>query len=1127
MGIIAYEMITETTPFHSDEVNETYAKILAHVEKNRISYPKDVVVSTDYRNLIENLVVKCQQRFDYKKIITHSFFSSIKWDSLRRQVPPIIPTLNGDDDTSHFDGVKKKIVRSNTYDKPVTSLNGNNEDLQFIGFSYVNEETFTDAESDVFEAPIEIPSNLGKSEVRRLSMQVKSLQKTIDSKSTNITSLQHNLTEYQRKSAQMESVERILSITKGELNDLKDKLKEKTMEIVSCKDQIKKLENTLKRETEQRTKFADVLDATRRKWELSREKSEVSYENKLLEKNKEISSLKKTIENLKLQLSEKTDEFNELQRSMERLSNRLKSTANQTSGEREKLELEMNEMKVRYERQISELKSKAQQRQDEQNETELELRKLKRDIQEKSESERVINDHKEKIASEKIEISSQLQKEMEENQKLKSEKLSIEIQLQETQSKLEELMRSQARSPHREGFASVYCSAESIPSSIVEEQLRKDLVIAKEGEHEQRMRADRLETLIKSLEAAVERLSTQNTHAVEGLLERKNEKLEGELISVREQAIIDRQASRSAYLSLYKLEKQLSEVTSEKERLEKQMNQFEKAKDRLEQRLTEEKSARKSAEENITQLKSEIRSMKFELEDKRRKLSTIDEDRSVSKGEIIKLNARMEKLQIDLDEARGKIKLAEQQKNSISIENKELNMKLQRANDRVQDAIEDKEEIESKLDEVSKKFEGLKKVCMLQDTQLNELESRYKEKLAETEHQIEKIRKLKDEMKKQESIINELKAQLGDEKSQLVCFETKSFDLSSQLESVKKELTDLQRKYNETCLELRVKSDELDKAEEIVEVQRESNENLNRIKATKESELIVLKEENSRIITDLYSCKELSNQMQFEYENLKEQFIHEKRDLDDEVNRLNDVINEMEKHQQQREVKSKETLSQYQKLTQHLQERVKNLEQNKKKTLLGSLFGHSQNNRENIPPEDLTKRKPVQTSQSFSHSKASKLPEIIKRDEELEKAVLNELCDILKEKSTPAVHHFEITVNNVLDEKHTCVVCNYPIVQGNSYMQCKKCKTSVHRKCRSQVNVVCNEGVLTDYQPHHDDEEINKLLREEYAGVLLREDMETPKLNILCLYEIAEDIVLLGNYHSLIYSTKKRKKTKT
>lgn len=74
MGIIAYEMLTETTPFHSDgNVHSTYSQILGYIDGNgteKLSYPSDVEISNELRDLIDRLVTKMTNRYTYKKIIT-------------------------------------------------------------------------------------------------------------------------------------------------------------------------------------------------------------------------------------------------------------------------------------------------------------------------------------------------------------------------------------------------------------------------------------------------------------------------------------------------------------------------------------------------------------------------------------------------------------------------------------------------------------------------------------------------------------------------------------------------------------------------------------------------------------------------------------------------------------------------------------------------------------------------------------------------------------------------------------------------------------------------------------------------------------------------------------------------
>lgn len=184
MGIIAYEMLTETTPFHSNNVHNTYTQILSYVEREHIEklqYPSDAEVSDDLRDLIDRLVAKIDNRLTYKKIITHKFFESVDWMSIHQQVPPIIPTLNGEDDTSNFEEDIKKSRRNNTYDatSPSSSIKNANFsglDLPFIGFGYVHEEVISGATGTATT----VPGEMSSFEVKRLTTQVKSLQKTID-----------------------------------------------------------------------------------------------------------------------------------------------------------------------------------------------------------------------------------------------------------------------------------------------------------------------------------------------------------------------------------------------------------------------------------------------------------------------------------------------------------------------------------------------------------------------------------------------------------------------------------------------------------------------------------------------------------------------------------------------------------------------------------------------------------------------------------------------------------------------------------------------------------------------------------------------------------------------------------
>lgn len=147
MGIIGFELLFETTPFHEDNVHATYSKILSHCDdstmKELVVFPSDVTISQKCRSLLESLITGPSKRLSYEKIVNHKFFDGVKWNSLRKQDPPIIPSVSSEDDISNFEEIERSKSRRNTFlKKSLTSNMKSNEfcgkDLPFLGYSYVH-----------------------------------------------------------------------------------------------------------------------------------------------------------------------------------------------------------------------------------------------------------------------------------------------------------------------------------------------------------------------------------------------------------------------------------------------------------------------------------------------------------------------------------------------------------------------------------------------------------------------------------------------------------------------------------------------------------------------------------------------------------------------------------------------------------------------------------------------------------------------------------------------------------------------------------------------------------------------------------------------------------------------------
>lgn len=1108
-------MLTESTPFHSENVHNTYTQILAYNDRRepqKLTYPVDIEASIGLRDLIDRLVTKMDNRLTYKKIVTHPFFEEIDWMSIRQQVPPIIPTLNGDDDTSNFEEDAKKTRRNNTFDAAPTAASKNGfcgSDLPFVGYGYVHEDT---AIAGMYA------QESNRSEVGRLNSHVKTLQKTIDSQMGDITKLQQNLTEYQRKSAQMTSLEKILSVTKEEMHKLKENLTEKTVEIANCRTQIKTLKNSLKIEEEQRVKndanIADNLKFAYSKWERAKKLSEQKYEKQIAEKNSELLTLRDKLNLSEKELKTKSSECAHLQETVDNFKGRLKSTRSQNDTEKNEFAKKHRESNVHFEGQMRELKQKLQKMTDAKHEADDEMQKLNDIIQENNRKYKLMADHKDKLDQNNTELTLQLNQEIDENRKLRDEKqivfheaLSLQNKIDEMTADLRKLRRASiANTDSIEGSASVYCSLESI-SSEIENQLKRDLLMAKEGENAQRSRVNELEETVDSLKADIERIKKQGITTVEEVLGRQNEKLEKKLDAVNEEAIRHKQASRTANLASWKLEKQMDTLTSEKEKLERAIKKITTEKDDIDRKYKENCVLLRCRNEQITELKGDIATLKSELQSERNKWDTIDKDRNKDKAQIVNQNTKIYKLEVDLEECRSKMRLFEQQKNALTIENKQLTTKLRKENEELDMANEKRNEMDQNYEALQKNHEMLKNVCALMETQLNELEGMYNTQLEQNKEKGGTIDKLWDDIRERDGKLLKLQQELRDEKTQKVGIDQKSSDLRNELNSVTESLTGCQERLTSMHHELMEKTNNLMKAEELTEVQREEIQNLQRVNETLDRELVIMKEEHSKRLTELFMLKEAHNKLQYKYNSLHENY----NDLQKELEQLNSTMCEMKHDHIRHVVQSQATKAQYDKLIDHL--RVKEME--KKKNGLMEFFKFSNSKKENIPPtvnqlQDELKRERIRSSQSRAQSlKITKALSNVSRKEEKETKITKPR-DLKSDE--PEQHRFDtILYSSGGGTPMKCFVCHESFGSGKPIFQCKTCKKSVCRhKCREKIDMKCFNGSSTVGRDTSDNDSIpqNKV---EYNGeVLLRENDQTPPLKIHCLYEIDENIVLLG-----------------
>ncbi|GFR23942.1 rho-associated protein kinase 2 [Trichonephila clavata] len=136
VGVFMYEILIGDTPFYAESLVGTYGKIIDH--KNSLVFPEDVEISKEAKHLICSFLTDRHERLGrngVEEIKAHPFFRSdeFTFDNLRECIPPVVPEIVTDDDTSNFDEISADEISEEKF--PATKTFAGNH-LPFIGFSY-------------------------------------------------------------------------------------------------------------------------------------------------------------------------------------------------------------------------------------------------------------------------------------------------------------------------------------------------------------------------------------------------------------------------------------------------------------------------------------------------------------------------------------------------------------------------------------------------------------------------------------------------------------------------------------------------------------------------------------------------------------------------------------------------------------------------------------------------------------------------------------------------------------------------------------------------------------------------------------------------------------------------------
>ncbi|KAK7872306.1 hypothetical protein R5R35_002762 [Gryllus longicercus] len=316
VGVFLYEMLVGDTPFYADSLVGTYSKIMDH--RNSLNFPTDIEISHNARSLICGFLTDRTRRLGrngVEEIKSHSFFQNDQWtfDNLRDCVPPVVPELMGDDDTSNFDDVEKDESPEENFSTP-KAFAGNH--LPFVGFTYSRDYQLMSLKSSVQEQQDVCITNKG------------SPNKSPELSTQQVNELENLLEKERRLVRELNVKQNTLLLQLEELTrretDLTEKINllEKTITTTKydLKDALRKSEN----ESDMRRKAESLLQDLKRKLEEEQNKRTREMNN-----NQQVND---KINILERQLSDMQENSSRLKKQVAELSV-AKSAAEQIQAE--------------------------------------------------------------------------------------------------------------------------------------------------------------------------------------------------------------------------------------------------------------------------------------------------------------------------------------------------------------------------------------------------------------------------------------------------------------------------------------------------------------------------------------------------------------------------------------------------------------------------------------------------------------------------------------------------------------------------------------------------------------------------------------------------------------------------
>ncbi|CAG0881848.1 unnamed protein product [Darwinula stevensoni] len=706
VGVFLYEMLLGDTPFYADSLVGTYGKIMDH--KNSLHFPDDIEISRSAKDLICAFLTDRSNRLGrngVEEIKSHRFFVNDQWtfDTIRDTVPPIVPELSGDDDTSNFDEVEKDDSPEEFFPPP-KAFAGNH--LPFMGFTYSGDYQLLSKSSDVPDHNHVPMGNISQ------------LQEDLNRQKIHASEWEERYHHLVTEAQKMKDKEIQLLETSRQLE------KQLALMTHDMKEAQRKAENEL----EARKKIEAMLQETNRKLEdeynrRSREHNSTlqinekihSYEKQILELKEKLKSendtvikLKKQNADLSVSNSTKDQSLQELQERVSRLQHTRDEIEKNNLNLKAKLEQVRNSMTQEGDR-VRELENKKQSLQGELDRYKENERRSAEDNQQLR--ERIVDLEKRQAMLE-VELKAARQKYQEELKahqdavnSYKTEKTRIINEeganveaVKSLQMKLNEEKQLRQKAEHFNQEKERQMSMLSVDYRQLQQQLQKV-----EGEHRQEV--EKVRAIYIQLEQETQQRSLLQSNMS---------------VASSEISVLKAQEKQ--------LQREINDLRDVRKNLEHQVRQLRAERSRDDLQMKELQDQLEAEQHFSTLYKTQVNDLKEELEEKAKQLMDLEEENKYLADQLQRAISRAD------EEALAKSVVEE---NLADMERDRINKEFEVKNtlEEMKNEISNKEaslvaQFKSKESEFRKSVEALSKERDLKVQQIKEMEDRHAKEMS-------------------------------------------------------------------------------------------------------------------------------------------------------------------------------------------------------------------------------------------------------------------------------------------------------------------------------------------------------------------------------------------------------------